>query len=164
MRFVCLALLLAACGGDVAIEGLYQTTYQTSNDSACTEGPVMIQKPYFQVARGNLLGQTIYTIKLCDTADTTQCNDPLSGAIMTQSVDNGWTGSIGIAVYTGSACNLAYWTSSAILSGSKLRAQVMGYQGDVMLSEAQCASSQAQQRGTSLPCKSFDVVEGTRVR
>jgi hypothetical protein len=34
----------------------------------------------------------------------------------------------------------------------------------VVLTDAQCTAEEAGKRGTSLPCNSFDVVEGTRVR
>jgi len=164
MRLTLCSLLLAACGSDVAIEGLYQTTYETSNSQGCTEGPMMIQKPFFQVKKGDILGHSIYTAEFCDTMDPASCNGALAGAVLTQPIDNGWSGVVTISSGSNGTCSLEYITASAILSGTKLHAEVKQYGDTVMLADAQCTTEEAGKRGTSLPCKSFDVVEGTRVR
>lgn len=164
MRLTLCLLFLGACGSDVAIEGMYQTTYQTSNPSGCTEGPQMIQKPFFQIKRNDILGHALYTAEFCDTMDPTSCSGSLVGAVLTQPTDNGWTGTVTVSSGSGGSCSLEYITGSAVLSGSKLHAEVKQYGDTVSLPDSQCTTDEAQRRGTSLPCKSFDVVEGTRVR
>jgi hypothetical protein len=164
MRLTLCVLLLAACGSDVAIEGMYQTTYETSNPQGCTEGPMMIQKPFFQIKKNEFLGQTVYTFEFCDSMDATTCTGALAGAVLSQSIDNGWRGVVSIASGSAGNCTLEYIVSSAVLTGSKLHAELKQYSDQVMLTDAQCTADEAGKRGTSLPCKSFDVVEGTRVR
>jgi hypothetical protein len=164
MRLTLCALLLAACGSDAAIEGIYQTTYETSNQQGCTEGPMMIMKPFFQIKKNSILGQTVYTFEFCDSMDATTCTGALAGAILSESIDNGWRGIVSISSSSGGSCTLEYIVASAVLSGSKLRAELKTYSDSVMLDSAQCTAQEAKARGTSLPCKSFDVVEGTRVR
>src|SRR5262245_36337669 len=120
MKLSLCALLLAACGSDVAIEGMYQTTYETSNSVGCTEGPMMIQKPFFQIKKNEIFGQTIYTFELCDSMDPNTCTGALAGAVLSQPIDNGWRGAVSIASSSGGNCTLEYIVASAVLSGTKL--------------------------------------------
>src|SRR5262249_8690841 len=149
-----LTLLLAACGSDVDISGVYNTTYETSNPQGCTEGPMMIRKPFFQAKKQEILGQSLFTVSFCDTMDTGTCSTSLGGAVLPQRPDDGYTGRVGIAG-GGPTSTLGYIRAAAPLPGGKLRVEVKIYGGDVPLTADQCTTQEAESRGTSLPCKTF---------
>ena len=169
MKVAWCALWLAACESGRPIEGIYQITYQTSNPQGCSEGPMMIQKPYFDVEKIDVhygpVDMPFYDVQLCDdTPVGPNCIVPLHGALLDTATAGGWSGMYADSMPSNGTCTLEYYTTKASVSDTKLRLELTGYGDTVMLADSQCTIFEALNRGASMPCKSFDVVEGTRVR
>ena len=169
------AVGVAACGCDgsgssgptpIDISGMYQVSHYTVSANDCVnEGTEITTLPYFRV----LPGSKGYTAVRCTGADVSTCANDITAAafsgdlivVVDQAATDGWTGTLA-AGSTMSGCMLLYSTSSALLVNGDLRIEDRSYVDRPTLDAAACTATEAQKRGASMPCASFNVYVGTK--
>jgi hypothetical protein len=165
---VLIALLLCAgaCGGGTDLEGTWQVTYHTQNDADCAvEGAAQTDVAFMKFAKQDFLGQKFLQLSLCGDATETSCSS--AGLyLFAEEIDSGYR-----AQYSSSSgggdfgdCLLGYGEATAVRTDDTVRVEMRAYSDTVTgLSTDQCSTDEAGSRGDSMPCESFEVLEGTFV-
>jgi hypothetical protein len=143
----------AAGGGDPGWAGLYQVTHHTENQGTCdTEGVARSDPPFFRLnRRGNE-----YRYDPCDSATDTTCD---FGSIWFQGNGDRWTGEQPGTSQSGDLCTLSYYAWTLIhWPDRSVRIEIREYGGTG--EPGKCTTDEARRRGTSLPCRRFEVIVG----
>lgn len=151
-------LMASACGGggDPDFVGMYMTTSHVTNETQCTGADTPVDGPaYFRITSQEFFGQTVYTRDDCDTADEASC---VSGGGL---VDSSGTGFVSTQSGDATSCSLGYISFEASLDGDELTFSTTTYADSGAIDP--CTTDEAERRGDSMPCESYDVIVGTRV-
>lgn len=158
--FAIMALAAAGCGDDGPdIVGLYQTTMHLENATGCTGGDTPLDSPpYFRIVDQDFAGQTFHTREDCTGTDPADCED--GSGLLSEEIDNGYEGWISFSSGSPSACTLGYVTYSAVLDGDTLTFENKTYSESGEIDP--CDTDEAEARGTSMTCASYEIMVGTR--
>jgi len=165
-----IALALAACGDsgtDAAdLVGVYQVTLHTRNEAACdVEGGAVTDYDYFQLLEDEFLGQPYLSFGECTSSDPASCTD---GGLFSSyfKVRGDWVNELHSSSGGGSiSCYLGYVRGDLFPQGDgSLRFETRVYsEEDTTLSEEECNTDEAEARGDSMPCESYEAIEGVPV-
>jgi hypothetical protein len=157
---------LSGCGSDVDLTGVYQVTRHTQNDSDCAvEGAAVDEPLYFSLAEEDLFGQEYFAYSECTSAEPSSCSGGgLFGLIFSIAVDDGWRGEVSMSSGTGDPCMLSYGEHSAVFQDDdSMRIEMRMWGEEVTVSEADCDTDEAQDRGKDMACENYEVIVGTLV-
>ncbi len=162
---IALISLLAACGGDPDLTGMYQATYHTANDQDCTvEGPAVTEPPFFRFAEEEFFGQTYFQLSLCSGADEATCTGFAGSFLFAEPIDGGYRARYSSSSEGIDSCLLGYGVGTAVQEDDGVRVELRSYGEDVLgLTGDACSTDEAESRGESMPCESFEVMVGTLV-
>ena len=150
-------VISSACGGgDPDFVGTYMTTSHVSNQTQCSGADTPIDAPpYFRITSQKFFGATVYTRDDCDSADQASC---VSGGGL---VDSTGVGFVLTQSGDASSCSLGYISYQAALDGDELTFSTTTYADSGAIDP--CTTDEAEKRGDSMPCQSYDILVGTRV-
>ena len=170
LGLIVIVSMVGACGSDdselEALAGIYQTTKHTLNDEDCqAEGPDLTDMPYFQLVLEDLLGTKYLAFGSCESADSSTC----SGA----GLFDAWIKRDGeiqheVQMTSGGGeygpCSLSLKHGTLTQAGDSVGMQIRSYhETDDTLTDEECDLDEVEARGTSMPCSSYEIIEGTRV-
>jgi hypothetical protein len=175
-----LPALLAACSGEPAPEsssepdppssigGHYKTSYHTDEDHQCVEGAQTAEDPYFRLQPA---GGDTYELEFCESSDASSCEKAYKGwpdLFFSPSGDGAYEAAGGHGITMGPCppycCSLSYFASVLTVKGSdSVRIEVRKHR-ETPPSPLNCTDEQAALLGTDMPCRGFEVIEGTKVQ
>jgi hypothetical protein len=167
--FIVCVWVIGGCGGKPApvnITGTYQATSNLEDNGGCGTDAPATDTPYFRLASGDLFGSTVYKYMICTAAQTSSCLDfGILSLVFDTPTANGWSGVASSGMLTSLGCTLEYDVSTATLRGSTLDVTFRTYRDlhATGITDAECTSHTAAQRGTNLPCVSEQLLVGNRV-
>jgi hypothetical protein len=170
------ALVLGACGGGSAFEGVYEVTAWTDNDTGCdAEGASILElesQTTFYIKLENFFGEFL-NVKFCD--DTADCQE-LAGDADTINIgrwffedggDDGWTeGYYSGSAFGGDTCEGDYVETALSPSGEDgvrvevRRTEAGGFAPD---SDGFCDDDDGRQAAEGQPCTGYEVMTAGRV-
>jgi hypothetical protein len=159
-------LFVTACGGGTDLVGTYSVTHHTENTTSCTaEGEAQTDVAFFRFAEEDFFGQDFLQLSLCGDATEASCSS--AGLyLFAEDIDNGSRARFSSSSGGGDFgdCYLSFGLADAVRTEDSVRVDMWKYSEEVPgLTEEQCSTDEAESRGDSMPCESYEVVEGDLV-
>ena len=148
----------------VDVSGIYELTAHTRNDELCDlEGEAVPGAPYFMMSWN---GQWFSYLD-CDRAAADSCYARETiGYKLSEPIEGGWerisAGGDWIQIQDERLCQLRYAESSLLAADGQVSLHVRVH-GETVAAEASGCLSMANDRGTTMPCLYYEVLEGNRI-
>ena len=159
-----LAALLAGCGSDVDLTGVYQVDTSVASRPCGADAPVTNGSPFVKFSKGELFGTEYFAYDQCTDEAGTDCSSVgglLSGFF--EPVEGGWRGFSSYSSNSGLNCTLGTSDTTAILVGALIVIDGSRYEERLEISEDQCTPDEAEKRGDAMPCIEHERIEAIRL-
>src|SRR4051812_10155874 len=160
-----LLLLLSACGSDnVDLTGIYEVNLNVTSSPCGNDAPVMNGPAFLHFHKSDLFGQEYFVYDACQDEAATVCDTSGLFDGLFEPIDNGWLGRSSSSSYSRSAmkCLLGYTEATAILNGNQMVIEDAHYADEVMITEPECTTDEAEKRGATMGCEEHTRIEATK--
>jgi hypothetical protein len=157
-------VVLAACSSQADLGGVYMVTSDVSSSPCGNDAPVTAPPVYLHFTQGDFFGSKIWTYEICSDAAAAMCDSGtgLFGGF-SEPIDNGWKGVESSDSYSDPNCYLGYSERTAILTGKMMVVESSDYSDMPALDMASCTTTEAEKRGTTMPCMMHERIEATKL-
>ncbi len=167
MKYALGLVVVAACSSDATFDltGMYQVTADVESMPCGTDQPVVMPPAYLRFQKMMFGGLTYFTYDECNDAAGTDC--PNTGSLFSDSyvvpVSNGWTLVEKESSSSGGNCTLTYIEGSALVTSGQLAIEHNEWSDNVQLPDAQCTTTEAGNRGKTMPCVDHYHIDATKL-
>jgi hypothetical protein len=164
MRVLVVIALVAGCGSDVDLTGVYRVDVSVESSPCGVDQPTMMPPAFLKFSREEFFGQDYFAYEECTDATATDCSGPGLLGGFPEPIDDGWKSLASFSSGTDGHCLLGITEKSALLHGEALVVEDHEYRDDNLdLPQSQCEPEEAEKRRDDLPCIMHTRIDATRL-